>query len=145
MLALRSTHVHAVSVSRAVCPPQLGGHQSAGHPDHADGVIVGGPAGGASSGSMVSPCGSPGVRVGGPTVPGATVAGSLPLGSSSGGRIERENQPTRDTVPHHSANPEFKFSAWLPILLAGDAHPGVPGPPRTGEAARETDLPYRRA
>src|SRR3954469_24457514 len=108
-LLLRSTHVHAVSVNRAVCAPQLGGHQSAGHPDHDDGVMLGGPAGGASSGSMVSPCGSPGVRVGGPTVPGATVAGSLPLGSSSGGRIERENQPTRDTVPDLSASPESSF------------------------------------
>src|SRR3954463_5255463 len=102
-LLLRSTQVQAVSVNRAVCPLQLGGHQSAGQPDHADGVMLGGPDGGASSGSMVRPCGSPAVGGGGPTVPGATVAGSLPLGSSSGGRIERENQPTRDTVPHDSA------------------------------------------
>jgi hypothetical protein len=40
--ALRSTHVHAVSVRRPTCPPQLGGHQSAGHPLHTLGVIVGG-------------------------------------------------------------------------------------------------------
>src|SRR3954469_12997169 len=103
-LLLRSTHVQAVSVNRAVCPLQLGGHQSAGQPDHADGVMLGGPVGGASRGSMVRPCGSPAVRLGGPTVPGApAVAGSLPLGSSSGGRIERENQPTRDTVTDYPA------------------------------------------
>src|SRR5436305_14860312 len=92
-LALRSTQVQAVSVRRLVTDP----HevcQSTGHPDQAVGVTAGGRGGGASAGAMVRPCGSPGVALGGPTVPGGTDAGSLLFGVSSGGRMERESQPT---------------------------------------------------
>jgi hypothetical protein len=84
-----------VSVSVfGIWPPQNGGNQSAGHPDHADGVILGGDQSGASGPSNVTPCGSPGVAAGGPTVAGGTLAGSLSFGIMSGGRIERENKPT---------------------------------------------------
>src|SRR4051794_28282087 len=81
--ALRSTHAQAVSVSCWACPFHAGGHQSAGHPDHADGRIRGGVEPGEAGPSTSTPCGSPGTAAGGPTVAGGTDAGSFGLGTTS--------------------------------------------------------------
>jgi hypothetical protein len=89
----RSRHIQAVSVNVDSDDPfQLGVFHSAGHPDHADGTIVGG-----THAVVVpvtsTPFGSPGRAEGGPTVPGGFSAGSLSFGVS-GGRIARVNKPT---------------------------------------------------
>jgi len=90
-------HIHAVSVSDANCPPQFGVCHSAGHPDHADGLIVGKPGPAGPGSTKTTPSGSPGFTFGGPTVPGAAVTGSFPFGiSGSGGRIARVNKRAID-------------------------------------------------
>src|SRR4029077_5900567 len=92
--AFRSMHVHAVSSTGPLPVYQLA-FQSAGQPLQADGTIRVGPAGGTGgvASSSVTPCGSPGLTLGGPTVPGVAVTGSFPFGIS-GGRIERVKRPT---------------------------------------------------
>src|SRR5262245_23265593 len=92
--ALRSMHVHAVSVSACGDPLQFGGHHSAGHPLHGAGRWIRGGGVPGSAGSKTSPSGSPALASGGPTVAGGTLAGSLGFGSSGsgGGRIERVSQ-----------------------------------------------------
>src|SRR4029077_3789334 len=95
--AFLSMHAHAVSPSR--CSPGIELHDgvahSAGQPAHADAMILGSGGDGGESPTNVTPCGSPGVAAGGPTVPGATEAGSLPFGISSlGGRIARVHHAT---------------------------------------------------
>jgi len=85
----------SVSVLGIAPDAQYGVNQSDGHPDHADGTIVGGRQSGGSAPVSTTPCGSPGVAAGGPTVAGGTLAGSFSFGIMSGGRIERrESQPT---------------------------------------------------
>src|SRR5262245_32265816 len=94
-LALRSRQAQAASVSCGTlpAPPHGGGHQSAGHPDQAEGRILGGGADGVSGPSRTTPLGSPGTAAGGPTVAGGTSSGGFGFGTtSSGGRIIRENR-----------------------------------------------------
>jgi hypothetical protein len=76
-------------------PDQFGVFHSAGHPDHADARIVGNDERGGGAPVNSTPCGSPGVAEGGPTVAGGTDAGSFEFGiSGSGGRIARVKSPT---------------------------------------------------
>jgi hypothetical protein len=75
-------------------PDQFGVAHSAGHPDQADGRIVGGNHDDAVPVTW-TPCGSPGVATFAPTVAGGTDAGSLEFGiSGSGGLIARVKRPT---------------------------------------------------
>src|SRR5262245_9539572 len=96
-------HIHAVSVSFDCAHPfQYGGHQSAGQPDHADGMIDGGDPANVSVPATVTPCGSPGVTSwSGPTVEGGLAVGLFGFGTmSSGGRIALVNQPiSRSSAP----------------------------------------------
>jgi hypothetical protein len=76
-------------------PDQFGVFHSAGHPDHADARIVGNDDLGGGAPVNITPCGSPGVAEGGPTVAGGTDAGSFEFGiSGSGGLIARMKRPT---------------------------------------------------
>src|SRR5262245_18384211 len=84
-------HIQAVSARSLTRPFAQEVFQSAGHPDHADGTIVGGTHDVESTLSRVTPWGSPATAVGGPTVAGVTAAGSFAFGSD-GGRIDLENQ-----------------------------------------------------
>lgn len=97
----KSRHIQAVSVKSATRLFHDGGHQSAGQPDHADGIIRGGDHPGPGVSSSVTPCGSPGVtNWSGPTVAGGFRAGSFGFGvmsSGGGGRIARVNKPITDT------------------------------------------------
>jgi hypothetical protein len=92
----KSKHIQAVSVSvLSDEPDQFGVFHSAGHPDHADALIVGSDERGGGAPVNNTPCGSPGVADGGPTVAGGFEPGSLSFGiSGSGGRIARVKSPT---------------------------------------------------
>src|SRR5262245_11049508 len=105
-------HIQAVSVKDCTWPPHDGGHHSAGHPDHADGMILGGGPPDIVSASTMTPCGSPGLTSwSGPTVDGGTAAGSFGFGtmSSGGGVIALENQPiTTPPAPGSACAPRSK-------------------------------------
>src|SRR5580765_8356605 len=116
--ALRSRHFQAMSVRLPPRPFQFGVCHSPGHPDHADGRMVGGGMPG-MPGSTCTPFGSPGLTFGGPTVPGAACAGVLSFGVS-GGWMARVKKP--NVEPHYA--PERRRSnqrarEWPGLVRAG--------------------------